>query len=135
MARRMIAVLAVAGSLLFGGLASAQSGGGGSGSGGSGSGGSGSGGAGSSTPVDEGTWHKVQSVDTDNGAVKTADGMDLHINKSTRVTRDGSAVSISDVQPGDEVRAAWLHGRNEGPVTELNVRSQEHQKSPVPTSK
>jgi hypothetical protein len=134
MARRMIAVLAVAGSLLAGGLASAQSGGGSGGSsGGTGSGAGG--GAGSSTPVDEGMWHKVQSVDTDKGTVKTADGMDLNINKSTRVTRDGSAVSISDLQPGDEVRAAWLHGRNEGPVTELNVRSKEHQKSPVPTSK
>jgi hypothetical protein len=129
MARRLIATLAVAGSLALAGSAWAQAGGG------AGSGGTGSGsGGGSSTPVERGAWHRVQSVDTDSRTVSVVDGDALHLDESTRVTRDGVAVSIAEVQPGDEVRAAYLHGKHEGPVTELNVRSKENP-APVPSAK
>ncbi|HET9596763.1 MAG TPA: hypothetical protein VFP65_14335 [Anaeromyxobacteraceae bacterium] len=128
--KRLIAACAVASSLALAGPAWAQAGGGAGG----GSGSSGSGGAGSSTPVSEGKWYQVQSVDKDKGTVKVQDGDDITINKSTRVTRDGVASSIADVQQGDEVRAMWLHGKHEGPVNELNVRSKD-KASTVPSAK
>jgi len=45
------------------------------------------------------------------------------VNDSTKVSRDGVKTSLSDVRPGDEVRAAYLTGSHEGPIAQVDVRS------------
>jgi hypothetical protein len=120
MVRRVIKTMAVLCSLSFAGSALAQ----------------GSGSGGSSTPFEQcdwtrfqSDWTRVQNVDTDAGRITVEDGRRLEVDKSARITRDGVEASLADVQPGDEVRAAYLHGKDEGPITRVDVRSKGQQGS------
>lgn len=90
--------------------------------------GSGSGG-GSSTAVERGDWSRVQDVQPDAGRITVEDGRRLEVDKRARVTRDGVQSSLADVQPGDEVRATYLHGTDEGPIMQVDARSRGRERS------
>jgi Cu/Ag efflux protein CusF len=82
---------------------------------------------GSSTPVERSDWTRVQKIDADAGTITVEGGRYLEVDKSARVMRDGVQSSLADVQPGDEVRAA-LHGKEQGPITQVDVRSKGQKK-------
>ncbi len=64
---------------------------------------------------------EVRSVDSESGMLTLSDGKQLAIDLGTRVRKDGSIASLSDIKEGDQVRAsfspsiAWLFGHKDAP--------------------
>jgi len=62
---------------------------------------------------------EVRSIDSDSGMLTLSDGKQLAIDPGTRVQKDGSIASLSDIKEGDEVQASfspslsWLLGRKD----------------------
>ncbi len=62
----------------------------------------------SGTPLDRWQEGQVQSVDTAAGRITFGTGQAAETNPHTLVVKDGQPASLSDIQPGDDVRAAFL---------------------------
>jgi|SRR6266545_1206058 len=69
---------------------------------------------------------KVRSVDNESGMLTLSDGKQLAIDPGTRVRKDGSVASLSDIKEGDQVQAsfspsiAWLLGQRDALQDRVN---------------
>ena len=51
---------------------------------------------------------EVASIDSYSGMLTLSDGKHLSVDASTRVRKDGSVASLSDIKEGDRVQASFL---------------------------
>jgi Cu/Ag efflux protein CusF len=69
---------------------------------------------------------EVRRVDNASGMLMLSDGEQLAIDPGTRVRKDGSIASLSDIREGDQVQAifspsiAWLFGQKDAPQDRVN---------------
>lgn len=88
--RRSALLVTAFGSLALGGEARAQSS------------------AGSGTPLDRWEEGQVRSVDAAKGRISFGAGRSAETNYFTLIEKNGDPASLRDIQPGDEVRAAFF---------------------------
>jgi hypothetical protein len=53
---------------------------------------------------------RVKSVDAARNTLTLDNGAQIEIGPGAQFTRDGNAASLSDIKPGDEVRASFVPG-------------------------
>ncbi|HEX7489824.1 MAG TPA: hypothetical protein VF341_13005 [Anaeromyxobacteraceae bacterium] len=93
-----------------------------------------SGGTGTSVG-DESQGGRVQRVEVENHKVVLEGDRQLELLSNTEIVRDGIHTSLSDVQPGDEVRASYYGGgAGEGPIARLVARSPDRRQLPNPAA-